>query len=66
MAGVPYCVAPDTSVAEAVRHMAVRKLGSALVVEHGARDRRVHERRRTRVAGGLAGVNAPRTERPRP
>ena len=35
MSGVPYCVTPDTSVAEAARHMAVRKLGSALVVEHG-------------------------------
>lgn len=35
MSGVPYCVTPDTSVAEAARHMAVRKLGSALVLEHG-------------------------------
>jgi acetoin utilization protein AcuB len=35
MSGVPYCVTPDTLVAEAARHMAVRKLGSALVVEHG-------------------------------
>jgi CBS domain-containing protein len=35
MSGVPYCVTPDTSVAEAARHMAVRKLASALVVEHG-------------------------------
>jgi acetoin utilization protein AcuB len=35
MSGVPYCVTPDTSVAEAARHMALRKLGSALVVEQG-------------------------------
>ncbi len=35
MTAVPYCVAPGTPVAEVARHMALRKLGSAIVVEQG-------------------------------
>ena len=35
MSGVPYCVEPATPLGDVARHMAVRKLGSAVVVEHG-------------------------------
>jgi acetoin utilization protein AcuB len=35
MTGVPYCVEPETSVAEAAGHMALHKLGSALVTRNG-------------------------------
>jgi acetoin utilization protein AcuB len=35
MTAVPYCVSPETPVAEVARHMAMRKLGSAIVMEHG-------------------------------
>ncbi|MGD8858448.1 MAG: CBS domain-containing protein [Myxococcales bacterium] len=33
MTGVPYCVSLDTPIADVARHMASRKLGSAVVVE---------------------------------
>jgi acetoin utilization protein AcuB len=35
MTGVPYCVAPDAPLAEVAHHMALRKLGSAIVMDHG-------------------------------
>jgi acetoin utilization protein AcuB len=35
MAGVPYCVEADTPVATVAHHMALRKLGSAIVTEQG-------------------------------
>jgi len=35
MTGVPYCVERETLVATAAAHMALRKLGSAVVTEHG-------------------------------
>jgi acetoin utilization protein AcuB len=35
MSGVPYCVEPTTPLGEVARQMALRKLGSAVVVEHG-------------------------------
>jgi acetoin utilization protein AcuB len=34
MTAVPYCVPPEMPVAEVARHMALRKLGSAIVVQH--------------------------------
>ena len=37
MTAVPYCVLPDTPVAEVARHMATRKLGCALVVDKNER-----------------------------
>ncbi len=35
MSGVPYCVPPDTQVRQVARHMATRKVGSAIVMDHG-------------------------------
>lgn len=35
MSGVPYCVEPATPLCDVARHMALRKLGSAVVAEHG-------------------------------
>ncbi len=35
MAGVPYCVDVDTPVSEVAKHMATRKLGSAVVTDRG-------------------------------
>ena len=35
MSGVPYCVEPATPLGDVARHMALRKLGSAVVAEHG-------------------------------
>jgi acetoin utilization protein AcuB len=35
MTAVPYCVSPDSPVAEVARHMASRKLGSAIVIDQG-------------------------------
>jgi acetoin utilization protein AcuB len=35
MTAVPYCVAPDAPLAEVAHHMALRKLGSAIVVDQG-------------------------------
>jgi len=35
MSGVPYCVEPSTPLRDVARHMALRKLGSAVVAEHG-------------------------------
>lgn len=35
MSVLPYCVEPATPLGEVARHMALRKLGSAIVVEHG-------------------------------
>jgi acetoin utilization protein AcuB len=35
MSGVPYCVDPGMPLADVARHMALRKLGSAVVAEHG-------------------------------
>jgi len=35
MSAVPYCVEPATPLGDVARHMALRKLGSAVVAEHG-------------------------------
>jgi acetoin utilization protein AcuB len=35
MTAVPYCVPPDAKLSDVARHMASRKLGSALVVDQG-------------------------------
>jgi acetoin utilization protein AcuB len=35
MTAVPYCVSPDAELSDVARHMARRKLGSAIVVKHG-------------------------------
>jgi acetoin utilization protein AcuB len=35
MTAVPYCVPPDTALSEVARHLAARKLGSAIVVDRG-------------------------------
>ena len=35
MSGVPYCVEPTAPLGDVARHMALHKLGSAVVAEHG-------------------------------
>ncbi len=35
MSAVPYCVPPETPMRQVARHMATRKVGSAIVVDHG-------------------------------